>query len=83
MSFSQGHRKPLKGVGQGRATVAMVQEDYFAQKDARTKVGRPARRFCRCLPRGKKAYTKSSVPWQQGLGGKRQGEKHECLFSQY
>ena len=61
----------------------MVQEDYFAQKDVRTKLGRKAKSFCRCLSRGKKDHTKPSVPWQQRLGGKRWAKKHECLFSQY
>ena len=63
--------------------MAMVQDDYFAQKDGRTKVGRPARRFCRCLPRGKKAHRRrrSSVPWQQGLGGERDRERSMSAFS--
>ena len=34
----------------------MVQEDYFAQKDGRTKLGRKAKSFCRCLSRGKKDH---------------------------
>lgn len=41
LGFSQEHRKPLKGVGQGSAIMTMVQEDYLAQKGGRTEVGRP------------------------------------------
>lgn len=60
--------------------MAWVLEGYPAPKGGRKEVGRPARSFCRCLPRDEKVYTKASVPWRQGL--ERKGERSmRAIFS--